>query len=81
MPNLTRQSEQNDETILLTAAEVRHHVLKPSVHTCHTTSISHLAGGGQITATIDSKNIMLFLLFFLINDFSRNFMGQEYDHE
>lgn len=64
MPNLTRQSEQNDETILLTAAEVGHLILKPSAHTCHTTSISHLADGGQITATIHSKSIMLFLLFF-----------------
>jgi hypothetical protein len=79
MPNLTRQSEQNDETIMLTAAEVGHLILKPSAHICHTTSISHLADGGQITATIHSKNIMLFLLFFLINDYSSNFMGQDYE--
>jgi hypothetical protein len=79
MPNLTRQSEQNDETKMLTAAEVGHLTLKPSAHTCHTTFISHLADGGQITATIHSKNIMLFLLFFLINDNSSNLMGQDYE--
>jgi len=79
MPNLTRQIERNDETIMLKAAEVRHLILKPSAHTCHTTAISHLADGGQITATIHSKNIMLFLLFFLINDYSRNFVGQDYE--
>jgi len=62
--------------ILLTAAEVGHLILKPSARTCHTTSISHLADGGQVTDTIHSKNIMLFLLFFLINDY---FMGCDYE--
>lgn len=58
-----------DSTALITA-EVGHLILKPSAHTCHTTSISHLANGGWITASIHS-----------INDYSRNIMGQDYDCE
>jgi hypothetical protein len=64
MPNSARQSEQDDETILLTNAGVGHHILKPSAHTCCSTAIHHLAEGGQVTATVHSENIMLLLVFF-----------------
>jgi hypothetical protein len=64
VPNLAKQSEWDDDTILLTTSEVGYLILQPSAHTCHSPSSPHLAEVGQVTAAVRSKNIVLFLLFF-----------------